>query len=71
MLTAMTSDLLSGMLHTEEFIDADTDWALFSLQRYFSLDKGILKYGKCIADVSIKIPCSNFCAVTPEEPQQQ
>lgn len=51
----MTSDLLSGMLHTEEFIDTDTDCTLFSLQRYFSLDKGILKYGKCIADVSIKI----------------
>lgn len=55
MLTAMTSDLLSAMLHTEGFIGTDTDCALFCLQRYFSLDKGILKYGKCIADVSIKI----------------
>lgn len=26
----------------------------FSLQRYFFLDKGILKYGKCSADVSTK-----------------
>lgn len=50
----MTSDSLSGMLHIEEFIDTDTECTLFSLQRYFSLDKGILKYGKCIADVSIK-----------------
>lgn len=43
------------MLHIEEFIDADTDCTLFSLQRYFSLSKGMLKYGKCIADVSIKM----------------
>lgn len=42
------------MLHIEEFIDPDTECPLFSLQRYFSLDKGILKYSKCIADVSIK-----------------
>lgn len=50
----MTSDWLSGMLHIEEFLDPDTECTLFSLQRYFSLDKGILKYSKCLADVSIK-----------------
>lgn len=42
------------MLHIEEFIDTDTECTLFSLQRYFSLDEGILKYSKCLADVSIK-----------------
>lgn len=38
----------------EEFIDTDAERPLFSLQRYFSLDDGILKYSKCLADVSIK-----------------
>lgn len=39
------------MLYVEEFLD--TERTLFSLQRYFSLDKGILKYSKCLNDVSI------------------
>lgn len=51
----MTSAWLSGMLHIEEFIDTDTERTLFSLQRYFSLDNGILKYSKCLADVSTGI----------------
>lgn len=54
MLNEKTSDWLSGMLHIEEFLDTDTDHTLFSLQRYFSLDNGILKYSKCLTDVSIK-----------------
>lgn len=29
----------------------------YSLQRYFFLDKGILKYGKCSADVSTSVFC--------------